>query len=60
MSFENLKCKDCIYWKPKSGNYGECRRYAPKPGDGTAKFPVTFDIMWCGDFKAKEHTPQNY
>lgn len=46
-------CKNCRYWKHKSGNYGECRRYAPKPGDGAAKFPITFEITWCGEFKTK-------
>ena len=52
-------CKNCRYWKAKTGNYGECRKYAPKPGDGTAIFPITFEITWCGEFEAKTR-PSRY
>jgi hypothetical protein len=56
MTERDQTCKNCRYWKPKSGNYGECRKYAPKSGDGIAKFPITLETTWCGEFEATTHS----
>ena len=60
MSENDQTCKHCRFWKHKTGNYGECRKYAPKPTKGFAKFAITSEITWCGQFEAKDGPSRQY
>lgn len=55
-------CAACRYW---SGwrNWtasGDCRKHAPQPNaiEGTASWPVTTSIHWCGDWTEAELTKE--
>lgn len=45
-----MKCRTCMWYVPKRGRIGRCRRNAPTMGG----FPVTFDSDWCGQHKLNE------
>lgn len=48
---ENMLCKTCMYFVPKKGKIGRCRRSAP-----TMKgWPALFETDWCGDHKIDEN-----
>lgn len=58
----NVSCANCKFYfsYERRPDQGECRRNAPRPAvvninDGThrhdAIFPVTNDLLWCGDFQ---------
>ena len=46
------RCLDCQYFDPDDETGGECRRYAPRPGDGgsEANWPIVYNDGWCGQF----------
>ena len=44
-------CCNCMYYMPKGGGLGRCRRHAPVTQQG---WPVVFTSDWCGDFKLDE------
>ena len=48
---ENMRCLTCMWWVPKKGALGRCRRHAPVVGQG---WPATFEGDWCGDHKLDE------
>jgi len=48
------KCEECIFWEMNGVSQhnikkGICRRYPPLYG----KFPITYAVDWCGEFKKK-------
>lgn len=55
-----MRCAQCKFWKAKSSNIGQCRRYPPgitfsdsgeqKPWEDV--FPRTTAHSWCGEFVA--------
>jgi len=47
---QNMLCKSCMWYAPKSGSVGRCRRHAPTMNG----YPVVFDKDWCGDHKLNE------
>lgn len=57
-----ITCDACRYWQETDGKaepaVGECRRYAPPPGDGlTAMWPMTDADDWCGEYAERPRTP---
>ena len=44
------RCGDCRYFDAPSG---ECRRYAPRPGEQPTVFPGVSIDDWCGEFAPK-------
>jgi len=47
-------CGGCHYYMLHPGlRRGSCRRHPPMLGTGDGRFPVVFDGMWCGEFKAR-------
>lgn len=42
-----MRCHTCMYFVPKDGKLGRCRRHAPT----MSGFPVVFDMDFCGDHK---------
>lgn len=60
------KCPDCAYWLEEPGeDFGECRRYAPRPvtGDVTKTvpyWPTTTSDEWCGEFRPATGLKVNY
>ena len=52
---DDRQCQHCKYWKAGPGSMGDCRRYAPRPGD-KKEWPRTNPDDWCGEFKSKEQT----
>lgn len=56
------KCEDCRYYDQRSPYAGECRRYAPRPGQRTkdpeaeglwAVWPMVSNVEWCGEWEQK-------
>jgi hypothetical protein len=63
------ECRGCRFWKDHGvTGFGDCRRYAPRPKlspapkddddliarpNLEARWPVTFEEDWCGEFKEK-------
>lgn len=47
---EHMRCRTCMWFAPKKGQVGRCRRHAPTM-DG---YPVVFESDWCGDHKLDE------
>lgn len=45
-----MRCETCIWFVPKKGAVGRCRRHAPT----MSGFPVVFENDWCGDHKLDE------
>ena len=45
-----MKCRTCMWYMPKKGNLGRCRRHAPT----MSGWPVMFETDWCGDHKLNE------
>lgn len=45
-----LRCQTCMWWVPKAGGLGRCRRRAPTL-DG---WPAVYATDWCGDHKLDE------
>lgn len=43
-----MRCHTCMFWVPKHGKLGRCRRHCPEVSNG---WPVTFEDDWCGDHK---------
>jgi hypothetical protein len=44
------KCVSCLFFKPTTGDDGECHRHAIVPQDEShSYFPVTSVDCWCGD-----------
>lgn len=50
---ENMTCSSCMWFSPKLGKVGRCRRRAPSP-DGSIGWPVVFTTDWCGNHKLDE------
>jgi hypothetical protein len=57
-------CQNCRFFNCKYGYMGECRRHAPahKQDTGTtglanASWPHTSQDDWCGDWQAKDKSP---
>lgn len=48
-----MRCRTCMWFSPKNGVVGRCRRRSPSP-DGSVGWPVVFIIDWCGDHKIDE------
>ena len=48
---DGMRCEVCIYYVPKRGSMGRCRRHAPT----MSGFPVVFGGDWCGDHKLDEY-----
>ncbi len=46
----NMKCRTCMWFAPKQGTIGRCRRRSPT----MSGWPVMFDTDWCGDHKLNE------
>jgi hypothetical protein len=47
-------CSSCRFWFPTVGPAGECRKFAPKPGNDPAhrlQWPRTESDQWCGQFE---------
>ena len=49
-------CGWCAYYERDTRHQGECRRYAPRPGDesrgiGGPMWPQVQESDWCGEFK---------
>lgn len=42
------KCESCRFYESKSSTSGECRRYAPRPGDKPV-WPVVMETWGCGE-----------
>lgn len=47
---ENMRCKTCMWFAPKQGDIGRCRRHAPTMNG----YPVVMVTDWCGDHKLNE------
>ncbi|ATW62735.1 hypothetical protein SCBWM1_gp51 [Synechococcus phage S-CBWM1] len=47
---QHMRCKTCMWFAPKAGEIGRCRRHAPT----MSGFPVVFTNDWCGDHKLNE------
>ncbi len=45
-----MKCRTCMWYAPKQGTIGRCRRRSPTMNG----FPVMFETDWCGDHKIDE------
>ena len=45
-----MKCRTCMWYAPKQGTIGRCRRHAPT----MSGWPVMFETDWCGDHKLNE------
>lgn len=49
---KGLRCERCMWFVPKKGAVGRCRRHAPSadaPG-----WPIVFLGDYCGDFRLNE------
>ena len=44
-----MRCHTCMFYVPKEGDKGRCRRHAPTMGG----YPVVFTRDWCGDHKLR-------
>lgn len=49
---EKMRCVSCMWFAPKAGNIGRCRRHAPTLNG----YPVVYKSDWCGDHKLNEAT----
>lgn len=53
-------CRNCRFWDKfaRSSVEGECRRHAPKFKGRKieARWPVTFDSSWCGQWEEWKKT----
>ena len=49
------ECRNCKYWIGKSDgtSAGDCRRYAPRPGDRHG-WPRTNPHDWCGEWVERD------
>jgi len=43
-------CKSFCCRRPDSPQ-GQCRRHAPKPGDGEHRWPEVLETEWCHEFE---------
>ena len=50
-----MKCRTCMWYAPKLGHIGRCRRHAPTMNG----WPVMFESDWCGDHKLNENWEGN-
>ena len=58
-----MSCADCRFFQgddyrgsegePVPPDTGECRRHAPRPGDGVAKWPKVDRNDWCGGYEPR-------
>jgi len=48
---EIMKCRTCMWFAPKQGTIGRCRRRSPT----MSGWPVLFETDWCGDHKLNEN-----
>ena len=48
----NMKCSSCMWYSPKLGEIGRCRRHAPTMNG----YPVVYKQDWCGDHKLDENS----
>ena len=55
-----MECQSCKYWGGKIAriSMGDCRRYAPRPGDGHG-WPRTNPDDWCGEFERQPEAFNN-
>lgn len=44
---QTMRCKTCMYFVPKDGTLGRCRRHAPT----LSGWPAVYESDWCGDHK---------
>ena len=53
----DVKCGNCTFWvgnrEGRATSMGDCRRYAPRPGDAHG-WPRTRLDDGCGEFKSEE------
>lgn len=47
---EGLRCITCMWYVPKCGELGRCRRHAPV----LHGWPAVYETDWCGDHKIDE------
>jgi len=48
------RCGDCRYFaRTLDAPSGECRRYAPRPGEQPTVFPGVSIDDWCGEYAPK-------
>jgi hypothetical protein len=47
-----MRCRSCMWYAPKAGTIGRCRRHAPTMNG----YPVVMVDDWCGDHKLNERT----
>jgi hypothetical protein len=47
---ENMRCSSCMWYAPKMGGIGRCRRHCPTMNG----YPVVMESDWCGDHKLDE------
>ena len=46
-----MRCRTCLWFAPKQGSVGRCRRHAPTMNG----YPVVYLTDWCGDHKLDEN-----
>lgn len=63
-----MACCHCVFFDKTAENFGECRRYAPRPNQceyvpkihavGSVKvdvhWPKVYDNNWCGQFSGRK------
>lgn len=47
---DSMRCRTCMFFVPKAGELGRCRRRAPT----LSGWPAVFQTDWCGDHKLDE------
>lgn len=47
---QHMRCATCMWFAPKAGTIGRCRRHAPT----MSGYPVVYVTDWCGDHKLNE------
>ncbi len=47
-----VQCRRCKFHNAKTGEYGDCRRHAPKPTSvPNWEWPLVAADDWCGEFR---------
>jgi len=54
----NERCGQCRFYIEKKETLGECRRYAPRPNVQNKNWCQVSIDHWCGEFEAKEPSPE--